>query len=171
MEQTHVFDTNFKKELLSEYKRDSKNKSQEYVKFLANKKALITIIFGQCDEATKAKITLEATYVADCQTGSLIKFLKRIRIVCFGNDDGGLSYASYKQVVEVKSMNNFSNNKPYDPYGYKEEIRIKYDSVKKRYRAILLSNKNFIVYKQDYQIKCTRLCYIITHNNGITNEL
>ena len=34
MEQTHVFDANFQKEQLSEYKRNSKNKSQEYTKFL-----------------------------------------------------------------------------------------------------------------------------------------
>ena len=46
MEQRHVFDSNLQKKLLSEYERDSKNKSQEYTKFLANKKALITIIFG-----------------------------------------------------------------------------------------------------------------------------
>ena len=51
MERTHVFDANLQKELLSEYERDSKNKSQEYAKFLADKKALITILFGQCDEA------------------------------------------------------------------------------------------------------------------------
>ena len=56
MEQTHVFDANLQKELLLEYKRNSKNKSQEYAKFLTDKKALITTIFGQCDEATKTKI-------------------------------------------------------------------------------------------------------------------
>ena len=61
IEQTHVFDTNFQKELLLDYKRDSKNKSQEYTKFLADKKALITILFEQCDQATKTKIALGAT--------------------------------------------------------------------------------------------------------------
>ena len=30
----------------------------------------------------------------------------------------------------MKSTNNFSNNKPYDPYSYKEDIKIKYNSVK-----------------------------------------
>ena len=65
LEQTHVFDTNLQKELLTEYEQDSKNKSKEYAKFLANKKALVMIIFGQCDEATKTKITLRATYGAD----------------------------------------------------------------------------------------------------------
>ena len=52
MEQTHVTDANLQKELLLEYERNSKNKSQEYAKFLADKKSLITILYGQCDEAT-----------------------------------------------------------------------------------------------------------------------
>ena len=55
LEQTHIFDTNLMKELLFEYERDSKIKSQEYTKFLADKKALTTIIFGQCDEETRTK--------------------------------------------------------------------------------------------------------------------
>ena len=130
LEQTHIFDTNFQKQLLSEYKWDYKNKSQEYSKFLANKKALITIIVRQCDETTKTKISLGATYAADRQAGRLIKFLKRLHTVCFGSDDGGLSYTPYKQVVAVKLLNNFSNNKPHDPHGYKEEAKIKYNSVK-----------------------------------------
>ena len=50
--------------------------------------------------------------------------------VCFGSDDGGLSYGPYKQVVVVKSINNYSNNKPHDPHGFKEEVKIKYDAVK-----------------------------------------
>ena len=65
LQQTHVFDTNFQKELLSEYKQNFKNKDQEYAKFLADKKALITIIFEQCDEATKTKIDVGSTYAAD----------------------------------------------------------------------------------------------------------
>ena len=36
MEQTHITDENLQKELLSEYERNSKNKSQEYFKFLAD---------------------------------------------------------------------------------------------------------------------------------------
>ena len=30
----------------------------------------------------------------------------------------------------MKLLNHFSNNKPHDPHGYKEEVKIKYDSVK-----------------------------------------
>ena len=128
--QTYVFDANLQKELLLAYKRNSKNKSQDYSKFLVDKKALITIIFGQCDKATKTKIALGATYAADHQAGRLIKFLKQLCTVCFGSDDCGLSYAPYKQVVTVKSLNNFSNKKPRFPHGYKEKAKIKYDSVK-----------------------------------------
>ena len=57
----HDFDTNLQKQLLSEHKRKSKIKSEEYAKFIADKKALITIIFGQCNEATKTKISLGKT--------------------------------------------------------------------------------------------------------------
>ena len=39
------------------------------------------------------------------------------------------------------------------------------------YRAIILSYQKFIVYKQNYQTRHTRLCYICTHNDGITNTL
>ena len=75
MAKTHVFDANLQKELLWEYERKSKNKSQEYAKFLADKKALTTIIYKQCDEATKTEIALRATYAADRQAGRLIAFL------------------------------------------------------------------------------------------------
>ena len=105
MKQTHVFDTNLQKELLSEYERNSKNKSQEYAKFLVDKKPLITIIFWQCDEATQTKIAFRATYAADRQAGRLSAFIEQIRTVCFNGDDGGLSYGPYKQVVSIKALN------------------------------------------------------------------
>ena len=50
--------------------------------------------------------------------------------IIFGDDDGDLSYTPYKQVVTVKLLNNFSNNKLHDPHGFKEEVKIKYNSVK-----------------------------------------
>ena len=51
----HVFDPNLQKQLLSDSNQKSKIKSQEYFKFIADKKALITIIYGQWDEASKNK--------------------------------------------------------------------------------------------------------------------
>ena len=49
---TIITDANLQKQLLSEYNRKSKLKSQEYSKFLQDKKSVITILYGQCDEAT-----------------------------------------------------------------------------------------------------------------------
>ena len=43
--------------------------------------ALIKIIFGQCDEATKTEISLGETYTADSQAGNLIEFIKRPRTI------------------------------------------------------------------------------------------
>ena len=56
--------------------------------------------------------------------------LKPVPIVCFGSNDGGLSFGPYKQVLAAKSMNNYSNNKPRDPHGLKEEVKIKYHAIK-----------------------------------------
>ena len=97
---------------------------------LPDKKLLITILFGQCDEATHTKIALGATYTADCNAGRLLTFIEQMRTVCFGGDDGSLSYGPYKQVVEIKSLNTYTNNEPQDPHGYKEQIMIKYEATK-----------------------------------------
>ena len=105
MEQTHVFGANPQKELLSEYKRNSNNKSRVYAKFLADKKALITILFGQYDEPTKTKIALGAICAADRQAGRFSAFIKQMRTVCFGGDEGGLLYRPYKQIVAIKLLN------------------------------------------------------------------
>ena len=130
MQQTHVTDANLQKELLSEYEHNFKKKSQEYTKFLADKKSLFTILFGQCDEATQTEITLGANYTEDRDAGRLLAFIEQTRTVCFGGDDGGLSYGPYKQVVAIKSLNTYTNNEPQDPHGYKEKVKIKYEATK-----------------------------------------
>ena len=53
-----------------------------------------------------------------------------MRTVCFGGDDGGLSYGPYKQIVAIKSLNTYVNNEPPNPYGYKEQVKIKYKATK-----------------------------------------
>ena len=93
MEQTLVTDANLQKKLLTEYKRNSKNKFKEYTKFLADKKSLITILYGQYDETTQTKIALGDTYTADRDVRRLLAFIKRMHTICFGGDDSGLSYA------------------------------------------------------------------------------
>ena len=125
----HVFNPNLQKQLLSDYNQKSKLKLQEWSKLTADKKSLMTIIFGQCDDATRTEIALGTNYKTIREDGELINFLAILRTVCCGNDNGGLSFKPYKNVVVVKSLNNFSNAKPNDPPRFKEELKIKYDAV------------------------------------------
>ena len=69
---TYVFDTDLQKQILSEFKQNSKFKAQEFSKFVADKKASMTIIFEQYNEATKIETSLGVNYNADCQAGNLI---------------------------------------------------------------------------------------------------
>ena len=130
MEQTIVTGANLQKQLLSEYKRNSKNKSQEYTKFLADKKSSITILVGQCDTATKTKISSGANYTEDHNAGRLLAFIERMRSICFGGDSGGLSYGPNIRVVAIKSLNTYTNNNPNDPHGFKEQVKIKFEATK-----------------------------------------
>ena len=117
---THVFDANLQKKLLSQYDLNSKINSQEWAKHIADKKAFMTIISGECEDATLTKLALGTTYAVDRDEGNLIKFLDRLKLICYKSDDGGLSYKTYKVVVAVKSLHNFTNPKPDDPHGFKE---------------------------------------------------
>ena len=90
----------------------------------------MTIVYRQCNDATSTEIALGTTYEADCQDRNIIFFLKRVRTVCFESDKRSLSFGPYKEVLSVKSLNNFSNNKPHDPKFFKEEIiKIKLDAI------------------------------------------
>ena len=89
----------------------------------------MTIIYGQCDDATRTKIALSTNYETICADAELINFLAILQTVCYRSDNRGLSFKPYKNVVVVNSLKNFSNAKPNDPHGFKEELKIKYDAV------------------------------------------
>ena len=130
VDKTIVTNANLQMQLLSDYKRNSKIKSQEYSTFLWDKKSLITILYGQCDEATQTEIALRDNYTNDWNGGRLLVFVDRMRAICFGGDDGGLSFPPNKQVVVVKSLNTYTNNDTYDPNDFKEQVKIKYETTK-----------------------------------------
>ena len=130
VEQTIVTNKNLQKQLLSEYKHNFKNKSQEYSKFLRDKKSLITILFEQCDEATQTEIALGNNYTDDHDEGRLLAFIERLHAIWFSGNNGGLSYAPYKQVVAIKSLNTYTNNKVNDHHGFKEQVKIKFEATK-----------------------------------------
>ena len=50
--------------------------------------------------------------------------------ICFGGDNGDLSFLPYKQVVAVKLLNTYTNNDNYDPNGFKEQVKIKFKATK-----------------------------------------
>ena len=84
VEKTHVFNSNLQKQLLSDYDQKSKIKSQERAKLISDKKSLIAIIFGQCNDAIKTEITLGTTYKANRDNGNLIRLFatKAMMAVC-----------------------------------------------------------------------------------------
>ena len=88
------------------------------------------ILFGQCDEATQTEIALRANYTEDRDARRLLAFTERMRTICFGGDDGGLSYGPYKKVVAIKLLNTYTSNNSQDPHSYKEQVKIKYDATK-----------------------------------------
>ena len=89
----------------------------------------MTVIFGQCNNTTRSKIALDTTYETDCQNGSIINFPAQLQTVCYRSNNGGFSFKPYKNFVSVKSLNKFSNAKLNDLYGFKKELKIKYDAV------------------------------------------
>ena len=89
----------------------------------------MTIIYGQCNDATRTEIALGVNYKVICADAELIRFLAIVRTVCYGSANGGLLFKPYKNVVVVKPLNNFINAKPNDPHRFKEELKIKYNAV------------------------------------------
>ena len=75
------------KQLLSEYKRNSKIKSQEYSKFLQDKNSSITILYGQCNEATQTEIALRDNYAEDRNEGRLLVFIDQLRAISYGGNN------------------------------------------------------------------------------------
>ena len=72
------------------------------------------------------KLTLITNYVANHNARNLINFLQRLNVICYESNDGGLSHKPYKIAIAVKSLDNYSNPKPNNPHGFKEELKIKF---------------------------------------------
>ena len=61
VEKSPIFDSNLQEQVLLDYGQALKLKLQELGKIIADKKALMTIIFKQCNNVTKTKIALGAS--------------------------------------------------------------------------------------------------------------
>ena len=101
---TNIHNPNLQKQLLSEHDMKSKLELQEWYKLTTDKKALMTIIYGQCDDATRTEISIGARYKDICDDAEIINFLALVQKVCFGSNDGGLSFKPHKITVAIKSI-------------------------------------------------------------------
>ena len=74
-QKSKVFNPNLQKRILSEYDLKCKLKLQEWSKLTSDKKSLMTIIYGQCNSATRTEITLVTNYKTVRANGELINYL------------------------------------------------------------------------------------------------
>ena len=82
IESPSIFNPNIQEQVQLNYSQELKLKLQEWNKFIANKKSLMTIIPNQYNEATRAKITLGSFYEDNFEAGELMKFLARVHTIC-----------------------------------------------------------------------------------------
>ena len=97
-------------------------------KYTTNKKAIMTLVCRYCNETILTKLALRTTYEINRNDGNLVNFLDRLGFVCYQSNDSGLSYTPYKGIIEVKLSFNFTNPRPEDPHGYKEELKVKHSA-------------------------------------------
>ena len=86
-----------------DYNQELKLKLQEWDKLIANKKSLMTSIFEQCNEATRTKIALGASYEVNFEARELIKFLARLHTVYNVSNNGDLLFGSC--VAKINELN------------------------------------------------------------------
>ena len=88
----------------------------------------MTIIYGQYNDATLTKLVLKPTYAGDCDNGNIIKFLDRIKLICYESKGRGSSHKPYKIAFAVKLLHNCTKPKPDDPHRIKAEVKVKYNA-------------------------------------------
>ena len=111
---------------MKEYDRKNKYEHTRWNKCQEDKSALITIIHGQLDDGTKNNLELSPEYEKAVVNADLVTVIKILRKICYGTDDGGMSFKPYKATVAVKSLNNFTNPKTSNPHKFKDELKTKY---------------------------------------------
>ena len=84
------------------------------------------MVWGQLDDDTQAQMELAPTYAKSRKDGNIVAFLKLLRDICNGNDDGELSFHPFKTVVALKSLCNFATQDVSNAHVFKKELRTKY---------------------------------------------
>ena len=125
-----VTDEAMQKIVMGKYERKVRELEKKWNKCQEDKKLVIAMIWGQLDDDTQAQMILVASYAQARKDGDIVTFLKLLRDICNGSDDGGLSYQPFKAIVAIKGVCNFTNSDVSNPHVYKKELRTKYEAMK-----------------------------------------
>ena len=90
-----IFNPNLQEKACLKYDQESKMKFKKWNKLIVDKKFVITIIFNQWNEDTRAEIALEFSYEDNFEAGELIKFLAIIHTVYNNTDNEEIFFGSW----------------------------------------------------------------------------
>ena len=124
-----VTDKPLQKVVMGAYEQKVCEKEMQWNHCVEHKKLLIDAVWGQLDDNTQAEMELFAKYQDNRDNGNIIvEFLKSLRDICNGSDDGGLSYHPLKVIVALKSLNLYSSQDVTNVHYYKKELKVKYEA-------------------------------------------
>ena len=120
-----VTDETQQKIVLGKYERAVRELEKKWHRCKDDKKLVMDMIWGQLDDDTQAQMELVASYAKVRKDGDIVAFLKLLRDICNGSDDGGLSYQPFKVIAAVKALCNYTNSDVRNPHVYKKELKTK----------------------------------------------
>ena len=115
---------------MGKYERTVRELEKKWHRCQEEKKLVIDMLWGQLDDDTQAQMELVASYAKARKDGDIVAFLKLLRDICNGSDDGGLSYHPFKVIAAMKALCNFTNPDVSNPHVFKKELRTKYHATK-----------------------------------------
>lgn len=123
-----ITDETLRDSKMKEWDSTHKYEQKRWEKCQEDKKSLITIICGQLDDGTLNELEISEGYDKAVEKGDLVAILKMLNKIAYGTNDGGMSFMPYKSTLALKSLLNFSNEKPSDPHTFKEELKTKFQA-------------------------------------------
>ena len=125
-----ITDETEQKIVMGKYERAVRELEKKWHRCKDDKKLVMDMMWGQLDDDTQAQMELVPSYAKVRKDGDIVAFLKLLRDICNGSDDGGLSYHPFKVVAAIKALCNYTNSDVRNPHLYKKELKTKYHATK-----------------------------------------
>ena len=125
-----ITDETEQKIVMGKYERAVRELEKKWHRCKDDKKLVMDMMWGQLDDDTQAQMELVPSYAKVRKDGDIVAFLKLLRDICNGSDDGGLSYHPFKVVAAIKALCNYTNSDVSNPHLYKKELKTKYYATK-----------------------------------------